>query len=474
MAKTMNRWFGLNDEMAMARADWQSVFAAQVDDGGSKYVPLPKLPLFTPYADYVDFNNVKVGKYDPASFYSALRGADIVHLPADQATADALGYDATKIFHGEYGDDTISGGALNDLVFGDGGNDILYGDFGNDGLSGGIGNDQLYGGAGKDLILLGTGIDYVEGGAGNDIIFAKDIDESLLQPGAWASAPVPPFNMILQDTIRGDGGDDIIFASNSNSVDGGADNDVISLIVDDAKDAGGTTGGNGSDTITGSAGNEWISTGQDWLFWSIGDWNAASKAAYGGATDVVNSGDGDDTVLTMMYCNATVDTGKGHDTVFVLGLLDIVSTGDGIDDLSLYGGAAKADLGAGDDILGLTRAAYDNPNHSEITLGAGKDHIHINTNEWFTNGDKQTMSGAPVILDFDLAQDVIDHIWVTNLDDASQSMNASYIKCLDLIDGSALVYDDPFDSSHDFVFAGFNGINAQELQAHIDLNTALL
>ena len=69
---------------------------------------------------------------------------------------------------------------------------------------------------------------------------------------------------------------------------------------------------------------------------------------------------------------------------------------------------------------------------------------------------------------------MIDHIWVTNLDDASQSMNANYIKCLDLIDGSALVYDDPFDSSHDFVFARFNGINAQELQAHIDLNTAFL
>ena len=80
--------------------------------------------------------------------------------------------------------------------------------------------------------------------------------------------------------------------------------------------------------------DEWISTGQDCLFWSLGNWNAASKAAYGGATDVVNSGDGDDTVLTMMYCNATVDTGKGHDDVFVLGLLDIVSTGDGIDDLT--------------------------------------------------------------------------------------------------------------------------------------------
>ena len=473
MAKTVNRWFGLDDEMAMARFDRPSVSAAQVDDGGSKYWPQPKPPLFTSYADIVHFNNVTVGKYDPASFYSALGGADIVYLPTDQATADALGYDATKIFHGDYGNDYISGGALNDLILGDAGNDILYGKSGDDGLGGGTGNDRLYGDVGRDVIILGTGIDYVEGGAGNDIIVAKDIDESLLLPGAYANVSAQ-VGKIYQDTIRADGGDDIIFASNSDSVDGGDGNDVISLIADDAKDAGTTEGGNGSDSITGSAGNERISTGQDLPWLSIGDWNAASKAAYGGATDVVSSGDGDDTVLTMLYCDATVDTGKGKDEVFVRGLLDIVATGDGSDKLYLHGGATKADLGADSDYLILSRAAYDNPNHSEITLGAGTDHIRINTDEWFTNGDKQLMGGSPVILDFDLAQDVIDHIWVTNLDDASQSMNASYFKCIDLFDGSALLYDDPLNNSHDFVVARFNGINAQELQAHIDLNTAFL
>lgn len=472
MAKTLKRWLGL-DETAMARIDQPTVLAAQVDGPGDKYVPMPKPKLFTPYDDVVDFNDLKPGKYDPASFYSALRGSDLVDLPADQATANALGYDATKVFHGDLGHDTVIGGALDDLIAGEQGNDILFGKIGNDGLSGGAGNDWLYGGAGNDFIFLGTGIDYVEAGAGNDIIAANDIDESLLAPGASAPAPVDG-GKIYRDVINAGDGNDIIFASNSDIVDGGNGNDAINLIADDIFDAGGTEGGNGSDTINGSAGNEWISTGQDWLFWSMSSWNAANKAAYGGATDIVNSGDGEDTVVTMMYCNATVDTGKGDDTVFVVGTLDLISTGDGSDELFLYGGATKADLGAGSDYLKLSRAAYDNPNHSEITLGAGQDHIHVNTDEWATNGDKQSMSAAPVILDFNLAQDVIDHIWATNLDDASQSLNADYFKCIQLSTGAALVYDDPFDSSKDFVVAQFNGVSAQDLQTHIDLNTQFL
>ncbi len=472
MAKILKRWFGLEDT-APVRIDQPAVLAAQADNPGDKFQPLPKPKLFTPLADIVDFNDLTPGKYDPASFYSALRGADLVDLPADQATATALGYDATKIFHGDYGNDTITGGALNDFVMGEQGNDFLYGKSGNDGLDGGTGNDQLYGDVGNDVIILGTGIDYVVAGAGNDIVSANNIDESLLAPLAFAPAPVFG-GKIYQDHIYAGDGNDTVFASNSDYVDGGNGNDAIHLIADDITDAGGTVGGNGSDTIVGSTGNEWIMTGQDWLWWSINDWNAANKAAFGGASDVVKSGDGDDTVLTMMYCNATVDTGKGHDSVFVHGLLDLVSTGDGSDELYLDGGATKADLGAGNDYLILSRAAYDNPNHSEITLGNGTDHIQVATDEWATNGDKQSMSGAPVILDFNLAQDVIDHIWATNLDDASQSLDADYFKCIQLSTGAALVYDDPFDSSHDFVVAQFNGISAQALQQHIDLNTQFL
>jgi hypothetical protein len=174
----------------------------------------------------------------------------------------------------------------------------------------------------------------------------------------------------------------------------------------------------------------------------------------------------------MIYCNATVDTGAGNDDVFVLGLWDLISMGEGYDELYLFGGACKADLGAGIDYLSIGRAAYDNPNVSEITLGAGADMVHFTTNEWLTNGDQQPQSAAPWILDFDVHEDVITQIDVTNLDDPTQSLDADNVKVIDIKGGSALIYDDPVDNSVDFCFARFSGVDAGTLQAHIDLNTA--
>jgi Ca2+-binding RTX toxin-like protein len=449
----------------------QTALAAWANDPTDKVAPLPKPPLFTPYNDVVDFNDLSPGQYDPASYYSALRGSDLVHLPADQATANLLGYDALKIFYGDLGNDYIVGGALNDLISGDQGNDTLFGAGGDDGLAGGSGNDLLFGGEGNDVVIAGIGLDYIEGGAGDDLIVAQDADQGFMAPGTFANAPVQG-GKIYRDYILAGDGDDTIFATNSDGVDAGAGNDKITLNVDSGP--GWAYGGDGSDTITGSTGDDVIATGFGLLWWTMNLWNEGNEALHGGFTDVVKSGDGNDIVLTMLYCNTKIDTGNGHDEVFVHGLLDVVSTGEGSDELYLNGGATHANLGAGDDYLSLTRAAYDNPNHSKITLGAGEDHIHVNSDEWFTNGDKQPMDASPLILDFTLGEDTIDHIWATNLDDATQSLDADNIHCVDIQGGSALVYDDPIDNTRDFVFARFNGVTAQDLQNHIDLNTAIL
>jgi hypothetical protein len=173
----------------------------------------------------------------------------------------------------------------------------------------------------------------------------------------------------------------------------------------------------------------------------------------------------------MIYCNANVYTGAGNDDVFVLGLYDVISMGNGHDELTLYGGACKADLGAGIDVFSMTRAARDNPNVSEITLGSGADMVFFSTNEWLTNGDQQPQSKAPWILDFDVDEDEIVQIDVTNLDDPTQSLNGDYIKVIDIKGGSALIYDDPVDNSVDFCFARFANVDAQALQTHIEANT---
>lgn len=52
------------------------------------------------------------------------------------------------------GNDTLRGGNGNDLLFGDGGSDLLYGDAGNDTLDGGAGADSMFGGAGNDVFFV--------------------------------------------------------------------------------------------------------------------------------------------------------------------------------------------------------------------------------------------------------------------------------------------------------------------------------
>lgn len=443
---------------------------------GDLHPPVPVAPpsLFTPGHDNVDFADIEAGEYSPASYYQAQRGNDTVALPTDQAAADAIGYDSSKIFYGNAGNDFITGGALNDLVSGDDGNDRLFGNAGEDILAGGKGNDQIFGGNDTDLLYAGTGIDFIDGGDGDDIIVSTEDDQQVNEDLPNAPHPYGVPSGLGRDELYGGAGNDLIFATNEDNVDGGAGNDIIALKVEsDALGFGYTSGETGDDIILGSKGDDWISTGSDLLFWPMGLWNPANKAAYGGYNDLVISGDGDDHIQTMIYCNANVDTGAGNDDVFVLGLWDVISMGDGFDELYLYGGACKADLGAGVDYLSIGRAAYDNPNVSEITLGAGADMVHFTTNEWLTNGDHQPLAAAPWILDFDPHEDVITQIDVTNLDDPTKSLDVDNIHVIDIAGGSALVYNDP-GSSNDFCFARFSGVDADTLQAHIDLNTAFV
>lgn len=439
--------------------------------------PVPAAPpsLFTPGDDIVNFADVEAGEYLVSSYYNAQRGNDTVALPTNQAAADAIGYDSSKIFYGYTGNDVITGGGLNDLVSGDDGNDRLFGNSGEDILAGGNGNDQLFGGFGNDLLYAGAGIDFIDGGAGDDIIVSTEDDQQTNED--LPNAPHPyglPYGL-ARDELRGGAGNDIILATNEDNVYGEDGNDIILLKVEsDALFHGYTVGGKGDDAILGSKGDDWISTGSDLLFWPMDLWNATNKALYGGYNDLVISGDGDDHIQTMIYCNATVDTGAGNDDVFVLGIWDVISMGDGFDELYLYGGACKADLGAGVDYLSIGRAAYDNPNVSEITLGGGADMVHFTTNEWLTNGDQQPLSAAPWILDFNPDEDVITQIDVTNLDDPTRSLNADYIQVIDIAGGSALIYNDPASNTNDFCFARFSGVDADALQAHIDLNTAFV
>ncbi len=324
--------------------------------------PLP--PLFTTGHDNVNFANVGPNDYDPASYYAALRGNDTVVLPADQAKATAIGYNAANTFHGNDGNDFIVGGALNDRIDGGNHNDRLFGNAGEDMLVGSYGHDQLFGSTGNDTLYAGEGLDYLDGGSGDDLIMAVEDDEFLLPILESVPGPFYGVGKLYEDEIHGGSGKDVIFAGASDIVYADGGDDIIHLVNYTPGPGiipGWAVGDAGNDVILGSDMEDWIFTGSHNYFWGQDKWNPLVEIFLGGFNDVVNSGGGDDWINTMNYCNAKIDTGDGNDLVFTVGLWDVISTGSGADRVVLYGGACSANLGDGSDVLQMTRAPTTTP-----------------------------------------------------------------------------------------------------------------
>ena len=157
-------------------------------------------------------------------------------------------YDATgkidfdiRVYAG-WGDDTVIGGALNDVLLGEEGDDSLTGGTGNDILNGGEGKDSFIGGAGNDTVqdlhsedtaidlgdgidtvvvatdsdavnvdLTATGIERITGSINDDVFDGSAKTESLILTGHYGD-----------DVMSGGSANDIIIMSWGNDiVDGG-------------------------------------------------------------------------------------------------------------------------------------------------------------------------------------------------------------------------------------------------------------
>lgn len=212
----------------------------------------------------------------------------------------------------------IVGGEGNDTLSGGGGSDVLIGGAGNDTLNGGGGSAILIGGDGDDLLLVDTFSYYydgsfmpsLQGGDGIDTAIVLNSDGIYIDLGVCS----------IERTYGGSGNDTL---SGTGAVTG--------LVID---------GGDGDDSIVGSAFNDTL-TG-------------------GAGADTLSGGDGDD----VFYIDAAdrVEGGKGFDTVYVQGdgdtHLDLgypgierVFSGGGNDNFSAGAAAVEVDAGAGDDIL---------------------------------------------------------------------------------------------------------------------------
>ncbi|MBY5934071.1 hypothetical protein KUV51_13765 [Tateyamaria omphalii] len=95
-------------------------------------------------------------------------------LPADEL----LGGSGRVL--GGAGNDTMRGGASDEMLFGGGGRDVLEGNDGDDRLVGNGNKDTLRGGEGDDTLIGGGGSDFVAGGNGNDLLLGNSGRDNLL------------------------------------------------------------------------------------------------------------------------------------------------------------------------------------------------------------------------------------------------------------------------------------------------------
>lgn len=314
------------------------------------------------------------------------------------------------------GNDTVVGGAMNDTLFGGGGDDFLFGGSGRDLLNGGDGDDSLFGqgsndivngdagndtiiwkGDGNDTFDAGEGMDLVDvrGTAGFDLIDIRQSGSTLEVTRGTATLSFPNAddevaNAVEQVTISGMGGNDNLRLSDVNAVgslvlilDGGAGNDTINAngaLLGTVRAL--FQGGEGDDTITGSAdgdtivggdGNDSVlgGTGADTIRGEAGDdildgENGNDFIDGGVENDIIIGGDGNDS-LEGGFGNDTLGGLDGRDTLRG-GFGDDSLLGDMGDDL-LHGDSGRDTLigGGGNDTL-------DGGREDDILLGnSGND-----------------------------------------------------------------------------------------------------
>ncbi|MNS13614.1 Poly(beta-D-mannuronate) C5 epimerase 5 [compost metagenome] len=328
-----------------------------------------------------------------------------------------LGANVENLFFGGSGnfvgignvlDNTLAGGAGNDVLIGGGGADTMIGGAGSDTYEvtdlgdvvgenagggndtvwtslasyaldanvenlffGGIGNfvgsgnalaNMIVGGAGNDVIIGGGGADLMAGGDGSDIFEATDLGDTVFElAGAgsdtvWTSLLSYTLDANVENLFFGGSGN---FVGSGNVLDntlaGGAGNDVL-------------IGGGGADTMIGGAGSD---------TYEVTDLG-----------DVVgeNAGGGNDTVWTSL---ASYALDANVENLFFGGIGNFASTGNalanvivgGADNDVLTGGAGNDSMvgGLGNDTFVFGAAGFGNDSIQgfDVDPAGGQDLLNI-------------------------------------------------------------------------------------------------
>jgi Ca2+-binding RTX toxin-like protein len=316
-----------------------------------------------------DGNDVMIGGAgtDTAD-YSTRTAAVTLSLNAtadDGATGetDNIGSDV-EVLKGGMGDDTLTGGSGNDTIFGGPGNDTIAGGGGNDILNGDAGNDTF------DEGMASNGADVMNGGAGTDTVsYASRTVAVVVNLDALANdgeaLELDKVMLDVENVIGGDGDDTITGSALDNVLDGGAGNDTIS-------------GGLGNDTLRGGAGNDVLhgDAGDD-IFDEGTAANGNDTIVGGLGIDKVDySARSADLVVVMDGATASGDTGNAEADTIATDVENLIG-GSGAD--SLTGNALDNQIEGGpgsaiDTIFGLA-------GDDLIDGGAGADVIDCGTGD---------------------------------------------------------------------------------------------
>ncbi|HSI53212.1 MAG TPA: VCBS domain-containing protein [Ramlibacter sp.] len=358
----------------------------------------------TDYLDGEDGNDLLFGAYMADQLFGGTGNDTLVGGVGSASATDGDDYldgeAGNDLLAGGTGRDTLVGGAGSDRLGGDiggetgGDGDAIFGDAGNDTIDGQGGDDAISAGADNDLVAAGSGNDSVTGGDGQDQLQGGDGD----------------------DALGGDAGSDTLFGESGNdSLYGGGDTDfLIGGQGDDLMDGGDGddvyywNAGDGNDSISDSAGTDWLVLPFYWYQLALGvgslevrmpgggsvhlqdfdpdnpfaaggieyfqfaDNSVMSKAQLINALGFTPTGTPGNDSLSGTALNETIHALAGDDLVHGRGGNDTIFAEDGAD--QVWGGAGNDVLagGAGSDLL-VGEAGNDtvNGDAGNDTLGGG-------------------------------------------------------------------------------------------------------
>lgn len=297
-----------------------------------------------------------------------------VQRATGNATMDtSLRGNSRDLLFGSLQDDIIKGGAGDDYLYGRTGSDNIEGGTGNDLLVGGQGNDILDGGNGDDILIGSEDDDVLIGRAGDDEIWGGKYQDDLAEgiDTADYSGDGKPIKISVSSysglTVRdGSGGTDRLHAIDVIKGTAGRDRVVIEGIISTETDqltidASGGQGLSPEDTIdlSGSESRNTIyidefgngaindlDTGgyinlEGFHTNLLGSYNDDTITDHASGPKRISANDGDDTI-TITGGPAYVDGGAGEDTITGGAFNDVLVGGLGSD--TLYGGASSDTL----------------------------------------------------------------------------------------------------------------------------------